>query len=80
MNGARVPPALLPLEETQGEGTMCALWRGLTRYGVCCMSILDVHPAGSEDSARGSAVIGAPQMAPPLLSLSPASCCGSTCS
>lgn len=38
---------------TRGEGTMCELWRGLTRHGICCMLILDVPPAGSEDLARG---------------------------
>lgn len=79
MNGVRVPQPFCH-SRTQGEGTMCALWRGLTRHGVCCVLILDVHPAGSEDSARGPAVTGAQQMAPLLLSLSPASCYGSTCS
>ena len=44
---------------TQGEGTMCELWRGLTRHVICCVLILDVRPAGSEDSARGPAVTGA---------------------
>ena len=52
---------------TQGEGTMCELWRGLTRHVICCVLILAVRPAGSEDSARGPAVTGAQQMAPPLL-------------
>ena len=51
---------------TRGEGTLCELWRGLTRHVICCLLILNVRPAGSEDSARGPAVTGAQQMAPPL--------------
>lgn len=51
----------------RGEGTMYELWRGLTRHVICCVLILDVRPAGSEDSARGPALTGAQQMAPPLL-------------
>ncbi|CAI9171548.1 unnamed protein product [Rangifer tarandus platyrhynchus] len=51
---------------TRGEGTVCELWRGLTRHGACCVLILDVPPAGSEDSAR-VLLRRAQQTAPPLL-------------